>query len=627
MTGAESKEPRAGLFLILSLLIVACVYATVLQAPLVWDDTILITDSDRLRSLDLAPIFLKPFWIGSSAADVTQVYYRPLTTLSFAIDYRLHGENPAGYHLTNVGLHLLASGLLFGLLRRRGLSVALTFLLTTAWALLPRLTEGAAWVSGRTDVLATTFTLAALLVHLPARPKRMLWCAFLALCALLSKEVGAGAVVALALMELGSKASVLARGRRRWLAVWPLALTCLVYAGLRVAAHAIRGDGPELALQGRALLVLEAAGRYALMLLDPIQPRSYIGRIGLPDGPFILLGAAVLIATIALLPQLRRATTETRAFLALGALALLLVLQVIPLPITVVAADRYLYLPTAALLLAIAPSLAQLCSRFRWLILALAAFTVTAGVRTFQRVTDYTDTARFWSAAVNGAPRDPGAYIGLGAVAYDAGLFPESFRIYWRGLQLPHDPGHMVLDGCSLLAAMTGQRELAVKLAARLVERAPDNAEFHLRRASIALNTLDLELARREAERAQKLSPVPGVANNLFQMVSEAHAARMDVPGATIEPSAAIVANMHALRYPELVVLLEQQIAAPSIDDALFRRALEFAIARIEPTEAERLLARYLSARRPAGAQRLIDAVELRKATAANVRSYLRQLR
>ena len=37
----------------------------------------------------------------------------PLTTVSLQIDRALHGTEPAGYLLTNVGLHLLASVVLF----------------------------------------------------------------------------------------------------------------------------------------------------------------------------------------------------------------------------------------------------------------------------------------------------------------------------------------------------------------------------------------------------------------------------------------------------------------------------------------------------------------------------------
>src|SRR4051794_19257555 len=44
--------------------------------------------------------------------------WHPLTWLALQLDYQLHGPKPAGYHLTNLFLHVANSVLLFGVLRR-----------------------------------------------------------------------------------------------------------------------------------------------------------------------------------------------------------------------------------------------------------------------------------------------------------------------------------------------------------------------------------------------------------------------------------------------------------------------------------------------------------------------------
>jgi hypothetical protein len=48
----------------------------------------------------------------------TPVAGRPLVNLSFALNYALGGLDVRGYHLFNVGIHLLAALILFGIVRR-----------------------------------------------------------------------------------------------------------------------------------------------------------------------------------------------------------------------------------------------------------------------------------------------------------------------------------------------------------------------------------------------------------------------------------------------------------------------------------------------------------------------------
>src|SRR5207244_5715598 len=146
VTNAESSEPRGWLLLALWLVVLAAVYAPTLGAPLVWDDTRLILESAPIRSLELRHAFLEPFWPGTPGEPGTIAFFRPLTSLSLGLDYRVHGVNPAGYHLSNVVFHLLSTGALFALLRRRKLAVRQCFVITLCWAFLPRLTEGVAWI-------------------------------------------------------------------------------------------------------------------------------------------------------------------------------------------------------------------------------------------------------------------------------------------------------------------------------------------------------------------------------------------------------------------------------------------------------------------------------------------------
>uniref|UniRef100_A0A182PDC4 PMT_2 domain-containing protein n=1 Tax=Anopheles epiroticus TaxID=199890 RepID=A0A182PDC4_9DIPT len=93
--------------------------------------------------------------------------YRPLCVASFKLNYLVDGFKPFGYHLVNVLLHSLATGLVVKLARhilpagRSG--VAITGLLFAAH---PIHTEAVAGVVGRADLTGCIFYLLALLAYI-----------------------------------------------------------------------------------------------------------------------------------------------------------------------------------------------------------------------------------------------------------------------------------------------------------------------------------------------------------------------------------------------------------------------------------------------------------------------------
>lgn len=143
---------------VLIILAVASVYAGTLSHPLVWDDCALITDNPGIRHFSRWGEFLA----GDLHGEGGRGYWRPLTGLSFALNWRLGGTDPFGYHLFNVGFHCLNCLLLYfffrGLLSPAG---ALTGSLL--FAVHPAAVSVTAYVSGRADLLATGAILAGLL--------------------------------------------------------------------------------------------------------------------------------------------------------------------------------------------------------------------------------------------------------------------------------------------------------------------------------------------------------------------------------------------------------------------------------------------------------------------------------
>src|SRR5205085_11989310 len=102
-----ARDTRRQLYIavtVLAIVVFAC-FANSLANGFVFDDKPLILDNSLLRSLANLPRLLT-----SS--------YRPLRDISHAFDFALWGENAAGFHLTNVVIHLANTLLVFTLIRR-----------------------------------------------------------------------------------------------------------------------------------------------------------------------------------------------------------------------------------------------------------------------------------------------------------------------------------------------------------------------------------------------------------------------------------------------------------------------------------------------------------------------------
>ena len=107
------------------------------------------------------------------AFTTTQPYYHPLPRLSHVLDYQIWGKNAAGHHATNVILHALNAALVFGFLwsllgvisLTTGERLAMAVGVAVVFAIHPLQAESVAWISGRTQLLCTTFMIGSIWVY------------------------------------------------------------------------------------------------------------------------------------------------------------------------------------------------------------------------------------------------------------------------------------------------------------------------------------------------------------------------------------------------------------------------------------------------------------------------------
>jgi tetratricopeptide (TPR) repeat protein len=161
-------------------LIVFAVYANSLSNDFVFDDKVVILENRLLRSLANIPHLL----VAS---------YRPFRDISHALDFAVWGENPFGFHLTNIIIHAANSLLVLLLVRRFTGELLLAALAAIIFAVHPIQTDAVTYISGRRDILFALFYLASFHIYLNHRKNRSLlsFALFIGLwgCSLLSKEM------------------------------------------------------------------------------------------------------------------------------------------------------------------------------------------------------------------------------------------------------------------------------------------------------------------------------------------------------------------------------------------------------------------------------------------------------
>src|SRR5256885_12759073 len=83
-----------------------------IQGGLIWDDVFLTRDNPFIKSPLLALEAFRHYLFLDSFSG----HYRPVQNLSFMADYYLWNTDPAGFHLTNILLHIGSGLLLYRLL-------------------------------------------------------------------------------------------------------------------------------------------------------------------------------------------------------------------------------------------------------------------------------------------------------------------------------------------------------------------------------------------------------------------------------------------------------------------------------------------------------------------------------
>ena len=380
--------------ILIILLGLAC-YSSAVNNSFVWDDKGFVVLNPAIRSLAKIPSFFtdpKTVSEGSLARDV----YRPVATLSFAVDYRLFKLNPMPYHLENILLHILNALLLYILLDAVFGSLPFSLIASLVFLTHPAQTEAVTWISGSSNVLFTFFYLASFIFYIRSQRKSRpvyLWLSLLFFTlSVFSKETAVTLPVLIGAYEYlfkkqRSMMSPIAK-------IAPYLTVAAFYIALRfclmheVGQRMMWGGGfyATLLTMSKALLYYIkvvifpytlCAGHVVAIAHSIMEPAAFRSVIVLT---VIFIACAYLI---------KRSKTAAFAILWFFA-ALIPVMNIIP--INTLLAERFLYLPIAGFGILLAWAILRVYGRLGITAVAFVVVLLSLySVRTYARNFDWKD--------------------------------------------------------------------------------------------------------------------------------------------------------------------------------------------------------------------------------------------
>ena len=429
--------------------------------------------------------------------------YRPVRTLTYALNYWAGGLDPTGYHLFNVLLHALNSILVYWLFLavtgRRTLAVAGALL----FAVHPVQTAAVAYVSGRKDLLAAFFILSGCLSFLSyrdtGRRRYLLLCLACLVVGVLSKELVIVLPALLLLLDLcrpdrsggpgREPAAVrlfraLVRSRMAYALGFVLAAASLYYALFLSPASRMEGLwGGSLAAHAGTCFKLFSHYVGLAVFPHPLIA-DYTGEVfplspGFADAS-TLMAVVLLAAFVAVAVRVH----PSRPLVSLGMgwflVALAPVLQI--LPFHELAADHFLYVPLIGVSLLGGVAVEVVARERGWRELAvgvLALVLVAFSLRTVVRNRDWANVETLWRATLEQAPGSYRAHTNL-AVTYMGKRQPDvALKHTLRALEL--NPGRALeWSNLSALYVQLAERARAEKnydLASNLLDKCREAAE------------------------------------------------------------------------------------------------------------------------------------------------------
>ncbi|NQU95401.1 MAG: tetratricopeptide repeat protein [Candidatus Omnitrophica bacterium] len=412
------------LFIIISLGVLA--YSNSLGNSFVWDDSGFIIKNDFIKD----PKLISSYFTSKEAlakGSLAGENYRPFLTLSYAIDYFFWRLNPLGYHISNLFFHILCAILLFFIVLILTKDRIVSLFTALFFVTHPIQTEAVTWISGRADVLFLFFYLSSLLLYINFVTRGRPGLYFLSLiafaCSLFSKEMAASLPFIIILYDIfyGKKEKISARAVRYF--SFFLILESYIILRLHIIGKLAQTGYWTGDVYTTFLSMARGVVFYIKLLLYPVNLCADYLKFPLSDSikePGVIFSIAVIGMLLGVALKLSRKHKHISFSILWFFITLGPVINIIPINILI--AERFLYLPSIGYCLLIAVLIAGAADKMKkikgliYLPLAFAVFLVGAySYLTMMRNEDWADDVTLWEQTVQVCPNNERAHHNLAA--------------------------------------------------------------------------------------------------------------------------------------------------------------------------------------------------------------------
>jgi tetratricopeptide (TPR) repeat protein len=468
-----------------------------------WEDDVNVTENPFIKQLNAENIkgLFKQTITGG---------YRPLATLTYAVEHHFFGLNPLVYHLNNILLHLLCTLLFYVFLRRMGASLFISFCAAMLFGIHPMRVESVAWVTERKDVLYSLFFLLSMILYLQWYRKKRLLFYLLALAAfilaLLSKIQAVALPVILLLMDYYHEKRF---SLRQLIDKTPFLILSLATGILGIFILGSQGTLiTESTIPGWQRIFI---GTYSLCvyLVKSVFPYQLSAIYPNPASLSLLfyLSAAAVLVLAAVVWRFGKSVRE----LVFGSLFFLVnivfVLQVLGAGQAFLA-DRFTYLAYGGLFFLIAWGLNFLMnSRVKpFLLLFITAYLIVLGAGTWDRVKVWRTSESLFTDVIRKFPDCSIAHNNLGLWYRDRDQNEKALESYTRAIQA-NPAGHLSYSNRGETWFALGEIDKALVDMNIALRINPDYGKALSNRGAIRGARKEYDLALSDLDKAIQLDP------------------------------------------------------------------------------------------------------------------------
>jgi len=347
-------------------------YANTLTHNYVLDDKIVITENEFTKQgfAGIPDILTSDVFVGFYGTEknlVTGKRYRPLSLVTFAIEYELFGENPFISHLFNVLLYAFTGVLLYLLFlkilpdRNKNTTYWTTAFLTTAFFVChPLHTEVVANIKGRDEILTLLGALGALLYILKwlesKKRSYLIWASVFLFLGLFSKE---NAITLLFVIPVTVHFFTSHSLRSNLQSLVPLLAVTLLYLFIRFSLLGIPDTKDATELMNNPFInatnaekyatIFYTFGKYAMLLVwpHPLTHDYYPFQIPIINWTdFKAIGPLILYSAIVIMGIMGFKNKKPTFYGFLFFLATFSIVSNIVFPIGSFMNERFMYLPS-----------------------------------------------------------------------------------------------------------------------------------------------------------------------------------------------------------------------------------------------------------------------------------------